>query len=480
MRLGQLFPVRFMHAMSRHVQGSQNASTKLSTGKDIKNPSDYLRASRAESDMRERQVIQRNLSDERDKLSTKMAVLETGQAMGLRLKELATQLENKTLADDEKLAIFKEASYLKDDMVKMFEEATFNTKPLFNTHEQKTVFDVDSFSSTSIHEVMLPESTASVGDSDRINNTVTKPYNLAIQAYQTQQTVSDTQATNETSGTTASTETSRDISFAEQFVADLSYQAIKDTAETYGYQDVTDYVSTKQPQDLYDTLTSYTFDELETLAVDNGYSEGFESLTNQGVFSLMGLEGAPALEEGDNYYESYTLIQQSYQDIDNSVDNSTHIDDDSVINVDTTINDNSDNNSHNTTVKDGVNIEIGDNNGDITINVNLPSDYQNITLEDMPDDLEGLLTPDAIDQYILDPIAKGMSDVGIKQNLIDFRSSLESRLEIQSQQHLSNIQDTDVAKAIADKQKHDMLTQINEFLFQDTLQKQGNIINLLA
>lgn len=108
---------------------------KISTGKRVNSasdsPSDILRISRLNSQIRGSKVAQRNIQDGVSLLQTMEGAIDNVTNMGQRLKELSTQYQNDTLSAEDKSIIETEAKELTKSIQDTLNNTKFNGSEVF-------------------------------------------------------------------------------------------------------------------------------------------------------------------------------------------------------------------------------------------------------------------------------------------------------------------------------------------------------------
>lgn len=95
------------------------------------------------------------------------------------------------------------------------------------------------------------------------------------------------------------------------------------------------------------------------------------------------------------------------------------------------------------------------------------------------DSISNILKGDYIDKYILKPISEGISNLGIQEEILNYRYEWNESQNSINEDTLSRIQDADMAKEILAKSKADMLLQVNASLFSSQLDFDKNYISTL-
>lgn len=138
MRIGDFSTVQGLQLyrqLETNVTSYQESIRRLSTGKEIEKASDspvmINRISQTEAQIRERQVIQKDLQDGIAFTQTVDDAVSQMERMSQRLREISVQLSNDTINRDEQDALLKEGIVLLGNINDVLNETKFNDKKVF-------------------------------------------------------------------------------------------------------------------------------------------------------------------------------------------------------------------------------------------------------------------------------------------------------------------------------------------------------------
>ncbi|MBM7716047.1 flagellin-like hook-associated protein FlgL [Bacillus thermophilus] len=95
--------------------------------------------------------------------------------------------------------------------------------------------------------------------------------------------------------------------------------------------------------------------------------------------------------------------------------------------------------------------------------------------------MDRLLSTDFIDTYILEPIAKARSGVGIQSNRFEHRLNSVIEEDDQAMNHLNRVRDTDIAKEMMEMTKQQMLASVNANMLTRAMDEhRSRIIGLIS
>lgn len=138
MRINDYVSMSMLHtnAMNQAMNQLQSTNTHLSSGKRINSsaddPSMMLRISRLESNLREQNAVQKNLQDGINMIQTGDMYLSNTQDAFQKLRELSVSYQNDSLSVEDKELIENEATEILKSIRDTVNNATYNSKPLFN------------------------------------------------------------------------------------------------------------------------------------------------------------------------------------------------------------------------------------------------------------------------------------------------------------------------------------------------------------
>lgn len=578
MKINQMYAnnMKFANSMNYHNQKVRESDAKLSTGKVVNNPSDYVMISRLESSVKQSEVVQKQLDDNQSYLSTVQAVLETGKDIGLRLKELSTMYQSDTASKEEQKDIRKEAMGLTKELKDIFQKATFNGEKIFHPNKQgglSTAIQLDipdmnfintlanKLDTTDIVEGLVNPLAKSLNSLQGALKSATTPvlsvqkaseaYKQNMESFSKKQVnPSDTDSMRHSSMSSFSVSKT---SYAGGFISNMVSNTLKNIMAEH--KEAIDYLSKNEPYQIYQDIKSQTYESLHNLSKEYGYEKEFLIADKLGVWDLIGLKkesvttpkppveneipkdtlppdevveggdgnnpeiptdlpgnqgetdsgGIGSGEEASGDVEGVgngeTVTPPSEEETSNgqegNVENSdkegTSSTDDTppVSGVHPPTNED-DNSSQGDNVIDvgigggGINIGIGNNGGniDIDIDISLPgqteeSDTIVDKVGDVLEEMEEWFTPDFVDKEILDVISNAQADVDIKNRILEFRKSYETRMNQIEEERLARLQQVDISKELAEKAKNAMLEEINAYLYQWNMNHQQRMIDLM-
>lgn len=136
MRIGHMMnSMMYTRNMSIQRKQLEKSMERLSTGKRINHgadsPSDMLKISRHESQIRGSQKAQKNIQEGLSLIQVADNALDRVEDIGLRLKELSTEYQSETISQKDKKLIEKEARQLVKEINHIFNNTKFNGIRIF-------------------------------------------------------------------------------------------------------------------------------------------------------------------------------------------------------------------------------------------------------------------------------------------------------------------------------------------------------------
>lgn len=470
LKINQTYTNNLYLANQRNVnqQKMQEVDTKLSTGKVTSSPTHIGKMTQLGGAIPEREITQNELDESQSYLNTVQAVLETGNEVGVRLKELATQYQSDTISKEEQRTIYKEVKGLTNELKDMFGSATFNGEKIFTNNNKEGIhskLQLDmpdmSFLDELKGKLEVGEITTAISNSldQSLTNIqqlkTTSAYNTAIEAYKKTmgtQTTTDlnnvqTQTPTSTTGTT----------YAESFISDLVSNTLKDVLSEN--EEVLDYLTSKSPVELYTELKEQSYENLQSLAKEYGFEEEFNFLEKLGVLDLIGIQkGSTNLpEEPTEPNNDVETPEETITTPANPVltDNESE---DGLITIENPIG--------------GVVDEVTD-----TIEEGVEG--TTAITDDILEEAEEWLNPEYVEEMVLDVIGNVQADVEIKTRILEFRQRYEERIQEIQEERMARMKEDLVEKELIEKSKLTILKEVNSYLLQWNLTQQQRMIDLL-
>lgn len=437
-------------------QQSLLSTEKLSSGLKINKASDapslINRINRLNSEIRGKETANNNIQDGISLIQTAESALSTMNNIGSRLSQLSVLYNSDTLANKDKEVIENESKELLKEMKNIKENTKFNGLNIFTGKD----FDIQTGDkSIDKYTIKIPDLKFVSNDKENV-----------ISIDETEQT--------------ATTSSANSISAPLYTLPSISVN-IPDQDGYTGYKKIYDNHNNL----IYDgNLTDGKLDGFGVLYGDNGkvsYRGNFKDNVYDGYGSLYNKNGTLKYEgeisngtqdKWGSYYTDEGVIQHignfkdgyregfgtAYDSKGNQIeskdytDYSNRIDNGGAPNNDDKDDGNTDKNNGNTD-KDNTDNSI----------------YNKI------------LNTDYIEKNILNPISNGISNLGIQENILNYRYELNENQNNINTETLSKIQDTDIAKELLKKTKADILSQVNTSLFSNQLSEDRNyILTLLS
>lgn len=415
-----------------------DSTKRLASGQKLTkdNPSDILRISRLDSELRGSQMAKRNVQDGISLIQTTGNALESVSSIGQRLKELSVQYNNGTLSDDDKNTIETEAKELTKQVSNIMNNTSFNGKNVFSSNSISIMAgnSTSDIVNINIHDissnVAMTSSTSQVANNTNSTTSTVPRFTLPTP------NLSNFPDQNGFTGYTVAWDLDGYLTYDGEMVNGLF-----DGAGIYYNKGQETYSGTWSKGKyngygfLYNTDGSLKYEGDIMNGTPDGYGKYY---SDNGVIQYEGLIKNGYREgHGKTYDTNGNLIEEKdYTDYSGSPQT--------------------------------------------TPTTQTPSQPTNFSLKDIGSfDVKNILSNNFVDDNILKPITNMRQELGSTEEILNYKMDFLQTEEAIKTDVLSRIQDVDTAKEMLNMSKAQMLLQANTAMYSQINDMAQNMVKML-